>query len=40
MSTEDKLRRYLEIKQIPEEDYELYMQVGMEIIRKGEESII
>lgn len=40
MSMEDKLKRYLEIKKIPESEYELYIQVAMEIIRKGDESII
>jgi len=40
MSTEDKLKKYLEIKEIPEDKHELYMSVAMEIIRKGDESII
>ena len=39
MSTEDKLRRYLEIKEIPQDQQDLYMKVAMEIIHKGEESI-
>jgi len=39
MSTEDKLKKYLEIKEIPEEQHEMYMSVAMEIIRKGDESI-
>jgi DNA repair exonuclease SbcCD nuclease subunit len=39
MSTEDKLKRYLEIKEIPEDKHDLYMQIAMEIIRKGEESL-
>ncbi len=37
MSTEDKLKKYLEIKEIPEDQHELYMNVAMEIIRKGDE---
>lgn len=40
MSTEDKLRKYLEIKKIPEEKHELYMNVGMELIRRGEETTL
>ena len=40
MSTEDKLKRYLEIKEIPEDKHELYMSVAMEIIRKGDESVV
>jgi hypothetical protein len=39
MSTEDKLKRFLEIKEIPEDNRGLYLQIGMEIIRKGEDSI-
>jgi DNA repair exonuclease SbcCD nuclease subunit len=39
MSTEDKLKKYLEIKEIPEEQHEMYLSVAMEIIRKGDESI-
>lgn len=37
MSMEDKLKKYLEIKEIPERDHDLYIQIGMEIIRKGDE---
>jgi len=40
MSTEDKLRRYLSIKEIPEEQHDMYLSVAMEIIRKGDESIV
>ena len=40
MSTSDKLKKYLEIKKIPEEIQDLYIKVGMEIIRKGDESIV
>jgi len=39
MSTEDKLKRFLEIKEIPEDNRDLYLQIGMDIIRKGEDSI-
>lgn len=40
MSMEDKLKKYLEIKGIPEVQYEMYLSVGMEIIRKGDETIL
>lgn len=40
MSTEGKLKKYLEIKEIPEEKHELYMNMALEIIRKGDESIL
>jgi DNA repair exonuclease SbcCD nuclease subunit len=39
MSTEDKLKRYLQVKEIPEEQHDAYLQVAMEIIRQGDESI-
>jgi DNA repair exonuclease SbcCD nuclease subunit len=37
MSMEDKLKKYLEIKEIPEDQHDMYMQVAMEIIREGDE---
>jgi DNA repair exonuclease SbcCD nuclease subunit len=40
MSMEDKLRKYLEIKEVPEDQHEMYMSVAMEINRKGDESLI
>lgn len=40
MSTEDKLKRYLQIKDIPEDKHEFYMNVALELIRRGEESIV
>ena len=39
MSTEDKLKKYLEVKEIPTDQHDLYMSVAMEIIRKGDESL-
>ena len=39
MSTEDKLRKYLEIKEISPEYYDMYMKVAMEVIQKGDESV-
>lgn len=40
MSTEDKLKKYLEIKEIPEEQHEMYMEFAMRMIRKGDEAVI
>ena len=40
MSTEDKLKKYLDIKEIPEEQHDMYLSVAMEIIRKGDETIV
>jgi DNA repair exonuclease SbcCD nuclease subunit len=40
MSMEDKLKRFLTIKEIPEDKHELYLEVAMELVRKGDESII
>lgn len=40
MSTEDKLKRYLQVKEIPEDQHDQYLQVAMEIIRQGDESIV
>ena len=40
MSTQDKLNRYLEINNIPEDKIPQYLQVGMEICREGDESIL
>lgn len=37
MSTKDKLKKYLEIKEIPEAQHEMYLSVAMEIIRNEEE---
>ena len=39
MSQEDKLMRYLEIKQIPDDEKEIYKQIGLEIIRESEETL-
>lgn len=38
MSTQDKLKKYLEIREIPEKQHEMYLSVAMEIIRKGDEA--
>lgn len=40
MSMEDKLKKYLEIREIPESQYEMYMSIAMEITRKGDESLV
>jgi DNA repair exonuclease SbcCD nuclease subunit len=34
MSTRDKLKKYLEIKEIPEEQHEIYLNAAMDIIRE------
>lgn len=34
MSTEDKLKKYLEIKEIPKDQHKMYMDAAMEIIRE------
>ena len=39
MSMTDKLKKYLEIREIPEDQHEMYLNVGMQIIRKGDETI-
>jgi DNA repair exonuclease SbcCD nuclease subunit len=40
MSTEDKLRKFLEIREIPIEKHDQYMEFAMRMIRKGDESIL
>jgi DNA repair exonuclease SbcCD nuclease subunit len=40
MSTQDKLKKYLEIKEIPEDKHEAYINMALNIIREGDESVI
>ena len=40
MTMEDKLKRYLQIKEIPEDQWDIYLKVGMEFVRRGDESLL
>jgi DNA repair exonuclease SbcCD nuclease subunit len=40
MSPEDKLRRYLEVKEIPPEKHEEYLKIAMDMIREGVDTLI